>query len=166
VDAVTKTSVTLTVTQRIAEGLGRGGTSNSLKVLSYNAILGVIAFFSGGPIRQFCVFAIVVLVAHWFLAHTFFMAVLSIDIQRLEVRFLKPHANSFEEPNFHVLQLQELLNQNTSLMTPVAKQVPEVPSSSPDGFWKKFVIILESLLRGRATKNISLLLVRVFFFVR
>jgi len=44
-----------------------------------------MAVFSMGAVRQFCAFAIVVLVAHWFLAHTFFLAVLSIDIQRLEV---------------------------------------------------------------------------------
>jgi hypothetical protein len=87
VDAVGKTSVTLSVKQRIAEGLSRAGTSNTLKVVSYNAILGIISFFAVGAVRQFCIFAIVVLVAHWFLAHTFFMAVLSIDIARLEVRF-------------------------------------------------------------------------------
>lgn len=85
VDAVGRTSVTLSVKQRIAEGLSFAGTSNTLKVVSYNAILSIIAITSTGAIRQFCVFAIVVLVAHWFLAHTFFMAVLSIDIQRLEV---------------------------------------------------------------------------------
>jgi hypothetical protein len=84
VDAVTKTSITLSVKQRIAQGLSHAGTSNTLKVVSYNSILGVIAVFATGAIRQFCIFAIVVLVAHWFLAHTFFMAVLSIDIQRLE----------------------------------------------------------------------------------
>ena len=84
-DAVGKTSVTLSVKQRIAEGLSRAGTSNTLKVVAYNAILGVIAVFAVGAVRQFCIFAIVVLVAHWFLAHTFFMAVLSIDIARLEV---------------------------------------------------------------------------------
>ena len=72
--------------ERIAEGLGRAGTSNTLKLCSYNSVLGVIAFFSTGAIRQFCAFAIVVLVAHWFLVHTFFVTVLSIDIQRLEVR--------------------------------------------------------------------------------
>jgi hypothetical protein len=95
VDAVGKTSVTLSVKQRIAEGLSYGGTSNTLKVVSYNAILGVIAFFSAaGAVRQFCTFAIVVLVAHWFLAHTFFMAVLSIDVARLEVSWL--HVSSLE----------------------------------------------------------------------
>jgi hypothetical protein len=91
VDAVGKTSVTLSVKQRIAEGLSRAGTSNTLKVVSYNAILGIMAFFSVGAVRQFCAFAIVVLVAHWFLAHTFFIAVLSIDIARLEVSSLKWH---------------------------------------------------------------------------
>ena len=78
--------MTLAVKQRIAEGLSRAGTSNTLKVVSYNSILGVIAVFTVGAVRQFCIFAIVVLVAHWFLAHAFFMAVLSIDIARLEVR--------------------------------------------------------------------------------
>ena len=85
VDAVVHTSIALPVKMRIAEGLSRAGTSNTLKLISYNTVLGVIAFFSVGAIRQFCAFAIVVLVAHWFLVHTFFVTVLSIDIQRLEV---------------------------------------------------------------------------------
>jgi hypothetical protein len=86
VDSVVKTPITLSVKERIATGLSRAGTSNTLKVVSYNAILGIIAAFSTGAIRQFCAFAIVVLVAHWFLVHTFYIAVLSIDIARLEVR--------------------------------------------------------------------------------
>lgn len=70
--------------ERIAEGLSRAGLSNTLKVVGYNCVLGAIARLSTGAISQFCTFAVVVLVAHWFLAHTFFLAVLSIDIQRLE----------------------------------------------------------------------------------
>ena len=84
---MTKTPVTLSVKERVAEGLSRAGASNTLKVVSYNSILGTIAYLSSGAIRQFCTFALVVLVAHWFLAHTFFLAVLSIDIQRLEVSY-------------------------------------------------------------------------------
>ena len=87
-DAVVKTSITLPVKERIAQGLSRAGTSNTLKVVAYNALLGVLAVFSSGAIRQFCAFSIVVLVAHWFLVHTFFVTVVSIDIQRLEVRYL------------------------------------------------------------------------------
>lgn len=86
VDAVTSTSVSLSVKQRIGTGLAIAGTTNTLNTVAYNTILGVIAFFSSGAIRQFCSFAIVLLVAHWFLIHTFFIAVLSIDLQRLEVR--------------------------------------------------------------------------------
>lgn len=80
-----KTPISLPVRERIAIGLSRAGTSNTLKVVTYNSILGTIAALSSGPIREFCAFATVVLVAHWFLIHTFFVAVLSIDIQRLEV---------------------------------------------------------------------------------
>lgn len=86
-DAIYSTPITLPVKDRVAEGLSRAGTSNTLKCCAYNSILGVIAGFSDGAIRQFCAFAVVVLVAHWFLAHTFFVTVLSIDLQRLEVLF-------------------------------------------------------------------------------
>ncbi|KAI0303498.1 sterol-sensing domain of SREBP cleavage-activation-domain-containing protein [Multifurca ochricompacta] len=137
VEAVVKTSITLPVKQRIAEGLSRAGTSNSLKVLTYNIILGIIAFFARGATRQFCAFAIVVLVAHWFLVHTFFVAVLSIDLQRLE--------------------LEELLQQNASLTPPVQPAAPN-QAAQPSGRGRKLMTALQGLLRGRATKNISLLL--------
>ncbi|CAG7846063.1 SubName: Full=Related to Sterol regulatory element binding protein cleavage-activating protein {ECO:0000313/EMBL:CCA66870.1} [Serendipita indica DSM 11827] len=84
VDEVVSTSITLPVKERIALGLSEAGASNTLKVVTCNAALGIIAVFAPGAIRQFCVFALVVLVAHWFLVHTFFVAVLSIDLQRLE----------------------------------------------------------------------------------
>ena len=138
VEAVVKTSITLPVKERIAEGLSRAGTSNSLKVLTYNIILGVIAFFAQGATRQFCAFAVVVLVAHWFLVHTFFVAVLSIDLQRLE--------------------LEELLQQNASF-TPSVQPIAARQMAQPNGRGQKFMTTLQGLLRGRATKNISLLLV-------
>ncbi|KAF4614781.1 hypothetical protein D9613_003272 [Agrocybe pediades] len=139
VDAVGKTSVTLSVKQRIAEGLSRAGTSNTLKVVSYNAILGVIAVFSAGAVRQFCTFAIVVLVAHWFLAHTFFMAVLSIDIARLE--------------------LEELLRRDTTLAPSVPLSRKDSQNSKPPrSGWQKLIFTTQNLLKGRAATNISLLM--------
>ena len=143
VEAVVKTSITLPVKERIAEGLSRAGTSNSLKVLTYNVILGIIAFFARGATRQFCAFAVVVLVAHWFLVHTFFVAVLSIDLQRLE--------------------LEELLQQNASFTPPIQSVTPG-QIVQPDGRGRKVMTILRGLLRGRANKNISLLLVRARLF--
>lgn len=135
VDAVTRTSITLPVKERIAEGLSRAGTSNTLKVVSYNSILGVIAFFSAGAIRQFCTFAVVVLVAHWFLAHTFFLAVLSIDIQRLE--------------------LNQLLRQDPSLAPASIRDAsPEKNVSN----WQRATLNAKESLKGRALTNISLLL--------
>ncbi|KAH7890008.1 sterol-sensing domain of SREBP cleavage-activation-domain-containing protein [Phlebopus sp. FC_14] len=138
VDAVTKTSVTLPVKERIAEGLSRAGTSNTLKVVSYNCVLGILAHYSAGAIRQFCTFAVVVLVAHWFLAHTFFLAVLSIDIQRLE--------------------LDELLRQNPSLTPSVGAPQSDSTTLKSASWWKWMTYRAKDLLRGRATKNISLFL--------
>ncbi|TFK46406.1 hypothetical protein OE88DRAFT_1811922 [Heliocybe sulcata] len=137
VDAVAKTSIALPVKERIAEALSKAGTSNTLKSITYNAILGVIAFFAHGVIRQFCAFAVVVLVAHWFLVHTFFLTVLSIDIQRLE--------------------LDELLRQGSGLAPSEA-----IPSARPvmhaTTRWRKRVLAANNILRGRATKNLSLVL--------
>lgn len=84
-DDVVSTSIHLPVKERIAAGMSEAGASNTLKVVTCNSVLGIIAVFAPGAIRQFCIFAVVVLVAHWFLVHTFFVAVLSIDLQRLEV---------------------------------------------------------------------------------
>jgi hypothetical protein len=153
VDAVTRTSITLPVKQRIALGLSHAGTSNTLKVVSYNSIIGTIAFVAGnagaGAITQFCVFAIVVLVAHWFLAHTFFLAVLSIDIQRLE--------------------LDELLRQNASLAPPPSGVMDGDSSAALQGSdasesrWQKFIRAKRGFFRRRVTKDISLVLVSFYF---
>ncbi|TDL27651.1 hypothetical protein BD410DRAFT_782783 [Rickenella mellea] len=139
IDEVVKTPITLPVKERIGVGLSRAGTSNTLKVVSYNATLGVIGFFARGAIRQFCVFAIVVLVAHWFLIHTFFVAVLSIDIQRLE--------------------LDELLRQGATLSPTLGnKEKEDKPPSKPHTKSGVLVSAFENKLRGRITKNVSLLL--------
>ncbi|KAH8100256.1 sterol regulatory element binding protein cleavage-activating protein [Cristinia sonorae] len=134
IDAVVHTSVALPVKMRIAEGLSRAGTSNTLKLISYNTVLGVIAFFSVGAIRQFCAFAIVVLVAHWFLIHTFFVTVLSIDIQRLE--------------------LDELLRQGTGLTPTTAAPGLGVPPKSA----KSKLARTAHVFNGRVLKNLSLFL--------
>jgi WD40 repeat protein len=85
-----------------------------------------------------------VLVAHWFLVHTFFVAVLSVDLQRLE--------------------LEELLQQNASFAPTVQPVVP-VQTAQSNGRGPKVIAALQGLLRGRATKNISLLLVRTRSFM-
>ena len=161
-DAVGKTSVTLSVKQRIAEGLSRAGTSNTLKVVSYNAILGIISFFTVGAVRQFCVFAIVVLVAHWFLAHTFFIAVLSIDIARLEVRhYINIKVSGLNPTFFFGHQLEELLRHDTSLV-PSVLTVPKDRQNSkqPRSRWQELIVATKTLLKGRAATNTSLLMVR------
>ncbi|KAI0792811.1 sterol-sensing domain of SREBP cleavage-activation-domain-containing protein [Abortiporus biennis] len=135
VDAVVKTSIALPVKLRIAEGLSRAGTSNSLKLIFYNTVLGVIAGFSTGAIQQFCAFAIVVLVAHWFLIHTFFVTVLSIDIQRLE--------------------LDELLRQGSHLAPSAPVGTIKESTKQPRS---KLGTVVQHITRGRAAKNISLML--------
>ncbi|KAH9915783.1 sterol-sensing domain of SREBP cleavage-activation-domain-containing protein [Epithele typhae] len=129
VDAVVKTSISLPVKERIAQGLSYAGTSNTLKVVSYNAVLGVIAVFSTGAIRQFCAFSIVVLVAHWFLVHTFFVTV-----------------------------LDELLRQNANLTPSVIadprKSTASLKKTKLGSTWDR----LQDAMHGRPAKNISFFL--------
>jgi hypothetical protein len=157
VDAVTRTSITLPVKERIAEGLSRAGLSNTLKVLSYNSILGVIAFLSAGTIRQFCTFAVVVLVAHWFLAHTFFLAVLSIDIQRLEVSSLELVYLGW--CSSRRVQLNQLLRQDPSLAPATSASTREALLEKNTSNWQRATLNAKESLKGRALTNISLLLV-------
>ncbi|KAF9821625.1 hypothetical protein IEO21_00471 [Rhodonia placenta] len=138
VDAVLKTPVTVPVKERIAQGLSQAGTSNTLKVVSYNAVLGVIAFFSTGAIRQFCAFSIVVLVAHWFLVHTFFVTVLSIDIQRLE--------------------LDELLRQDSLGPSDSSKPATATKVLPPPRTWSQAITATQNAIKGRPAKNISFFL--------
>ncbi|KAH7107255.1 sterol-sensing domain of SREBP cleavage-activation-domain-containing protein [Auriculariales sp. MPI-PUGE-AT-0066] len=137
VNAIGQTPVTMPVKERIALGVSHAGTSNTLKVITYNAVLGSLAVFVGhGAIRQFCVFAIVVLVAHWFLVHTLFLTVLSIDLQRLE--------------------LSEVLSQDPGLSPSSLDKgrrgnaIPKRTSGTE---------IVQRLVKSRATKDSSLLLI-------
>ncbi|KIY48308.1 hypothetical protein FISHEDRAFT_73871 [Fistulina hepatica ATCC 64428] len=147
VDTVTKTNVALPVRERLAQGLSRAGTSNTLKLITYNSILGVIAGTSDdGVIRQFTTFAIVVLVAHWFLAHTFFATVLSIDMSRLELQeMLSLRQDGLDSDH------------NTKRANPIRGEDKRDPSD-PFLYLDEIGRVVERFLHGRATKNFSLML--------
>ncbi|KAJ1033056.1 hypothetical protein NDA16_000335 [Ustilago loliicola] len=84
--AIVNTPLSLTVSSRIAHGLGKVGVPITFTTLADILLLVIIAFFIGvRAVREFCIFAIFSLVMDWFLQMTFFITVLSIDMQRLEL---------------------------------------------------------------------------------
>ncbi|PWZ02355.1 hypothetical protein BCV70DRAFT_157681 [Testicularia cyperi] len=84
--AIIDTPISLPVSSRIALGLSKTGVSITLTTLADILLLLVIAIFIGvRAVREFCVFAIFSLMMDWFLQMTFFVTVLSIDMQRLEL---------------------------------------------------------------------------------
>lgn len=118
--------------------------------MASNAVLGVIAFFAVGAVRQFCAFAIVVLTAHWFLAHTFFIAVLSIDIARLEVRLTSDEVCvqrlivSFSLKSYCVMTLASRLRLSNPRKIPLSNLVPSSIGCSrvehlPTAVWSWYV---------------------------
>ncbi|KZO95729.1 hypothetical protein CALVIDRAFT_150205 [Calocera viscosa TUFC12733] len=86
--SLNSTPLTLPVKERVGIAMSQAGTANTMELIAYNALLGTIACFTVGAVRQFCVFGIVVLIVHWFMIHTFWITVLSIDAQRLELEEL------------------------------------------------------------------------------
>ncbi|KAL1411339.1 hypothetical protein Q8F55_002290 [Vanrija albida] len=71
---------------RIGIGLSKVGSTIALTSLTDLALLGIVWLCVHlRPVREFCVFASVVIVTDWFMLNTFFLTVLSIDAQRLEL---------------------------------------------------------------------------------
>ncbi|PWN47937.1 hypothetical protein IE53DRAFT_371037 [Violaceomyces palustris] len=84
--AVVDTPLSLTVSSRMAYGLSKAGGPITVTVLSDILLLIVIAWLIGvRAVREFCAFAIVSLVMDYFMQMTFFVTILSIDMQRLEL---------------------------------------------------------------------------------
>jgi Sterol-sensing domain of SREBP cleavage-activation len=86
-NALVSTPVELPVSTRMAQGLASVGVPVTLTVISDIVLIGFIA--SATPVaavREFCIFAIFLLITDWSMQMSFFATVLSIDMQRLEVR--------------------------------------------------------------------------------
>ncbi|KAE8234791.1 hypothetical protein CF326_g172 [Tilletia indica] len=84
--AIVDTPVDLPVTSRVAIGLSQAGIPILITVLSDVLLLGTLAFFvTVRAVHEFCIFAICSLVIDYFMQMTFFVTVLSIDLQRLEL---------------------------------------------------------------------------------
>uniref|UniRef100_V5EU67 SSD domain-containing protein n=1 Tax=Kalmanozyma brasiliensis (strain GHG001) TaxID=1365824 RepID=V5EU67_KALBG len=84
--AIVDTPLSLPVSSRIAHGLGKVGLPITLTTLADIVLLLVIALFIGvRAVREFCIFAVFSLVMDWFLQMSFFVTILSIDMQRLEL---------------------------------------------------------------------------------
>jgi hypothetical protein len=84
--AVFSVPFTYSVPVRIGIALSRVGSTISIVSFSDLVLLGLVwLLVKIPPVREFCVFAAVLIVTDWFMLHTFFLTVLSIDAQRLEL---------------------------------------------------------------------------------
>ena len=83
---ITNTPLSLTVHTRIALGLSQLAEPITLTVLSDLVILALVCAAVRVPsVTQFCAFVMCTLVVDYFMQMTFFVTVLSIDMQRLEL---------------------------------------------------------------------------------
>ncbi|KAK9447948.1 sterol-sensing domain of SREBP cleavage-activation-domain-containing protein [Limtongia smithiae] len=88
VNALTYTKPEQPATVRIGTAFGKVGFLSSVSYLSNILLLTIAVFIATAPVRQFCMFVIVALVIDYFLHTTYFLAVLSIDVRRLELEDL------------------------------------------------------------------------------
>lgn len=101
--AIVDTPLSLTVSSRIAHGLGKVGVPITLTTLADILLLLVIALFiEVRAVREFCIFAIFSLIMDWFLQMTFFVTVLSIDMQRLELADLLTQGTRLSRKQEHL----------------------------------------------------------------
>ncbi|EIW66542.1 hypothetical protein M231_02275 [Tremella mesenterica] len=84
--AVFSVPFTYTVSERMGLALSKVGVRIALTSLQDLILMGLTwLLVDVQPVREFCVFAAVVVITDWFMLHTFFLTVLSIDAQRLEL---------------------------------------------------------------------------------
>ncbi|KAF8252243.1 hypothetical protein K440DRAFT_651426 [Wilcoxina mikolae CBS 423.85] len=86
INAVFATPAEQPTTQRISGALGEVGFISFVAVATDLAMLAVIARVSVPAVREFCLFAGVALLVDFILHMTFFLAVLSVDVRRLELQ--------------------------------------------------------------------------------
>ncbi|ORY27431.1 sterol-sensing domain of SREBP cleavage-activation-domain-containing protein [Naematelia encephala] len=135
--AVFSVPFTYSVPVRIGLALSKVGTTITITSLTDLLVLGVVWLCIGlAPVREFCLFAAVVIITDWFMLHTFFLTVLSIDAQRLE--------------------LADVLSSTGGVTTPAVQEDSDAEKERyPKGFsW-------ERLLRARTAKSGSLLVLLV-----
>lgn len=86
INAVLSTPAEQPTTARIATALGEVGFLSTVAVATDLALLCIIGHFSVPAVREFCTFAGVALIMDFFLHLTYFLAVLSVDVRRLELQ--------------------------------------------------------------------------------
>lgn len=138
--AVFAVPFTYSVPVRIGIGLSKVGTTIALTSLIDLTLLGLVWLCVHlPPVREFCVFAAVVIFTDWFMLNTFFLTVLSIDAQRLE--------------------LADVLSSNGALASNEAKRREE--DEARHRRTKSTRFSWRSVLRARTVKSGSLILLLV-----
>lgn len=86
INAVLATPPEQPVPSRVATALGEVGFISFVATATNLTVLIIIGAASVPAIREFCIFACVALIMDYFLHMTFFLAVLSVDVRRLELQ--------------------------------------------------------------------------------
>lgn len=86
INAVLATPAEQPTTTRIATALGEVGFLSTVAVATDLVLLCIIGHFSVPAVREFCTFAGVALIMDFILHLTYFLAVLSVDVRRLELQ--------------------------------------------------------------------------------
>ncbi|KAI3492760.1 hypothetical protein L1887_42557 [Cichorium endivia] len=164
--AIIDTPLSLTVSSRIAHGLGKVGVPITLTTLADILLLLVIAFFIGvRAVREFCIFAIFSLMMDWFLQMTFFVTVLSIDMQRLELADLLTQGTRLTRKQDSALQMSD----GSTTQDSAGSIDQATGDDQPDGTLRKqvrstniVVTLLSQLWKARSARTASLTLILVY----
>ena len=85
-NAVTSTSMELDVKERVGKGLEKVGASMTKTLFTSLVLLFLCS--SIDLVQEFCIFVSVAMIIDYLLQMSFFITTLSIDLRRLEVKYL------------------------------------------------------------------------------
>ncbi|CAG8652734.1 5543_t:CDS:2, partial [Scutellospora calospora] len=102
INAVPAITTQLNVKKRIAEGLEKVGYTMTKILISWFLVLMIFSVTNINSIQEFCIFTSIAMIIDFMLQMSFFIAVLSIDLERLALEISNLYNNRISNPDDNI----------------------------------------------------------------
>ncbi|KAF0485260.1 WD40 repeat-like protein [Gigaspora margarita] len=109
-NAVTTIPMQLNVEERVAKGLEKVGYTITKMLISWILVLLIFSVTNIDSIQEFCIFTSIAMIIDYMLQITFFIAVLSIDLQWFALETICTYCNDNENTNKNVIPSSKTAN--------------------------------------------------------
>lgn len=166
-NAIISTPISLTVSSRVATGLGKVGVPIAVTVFSDVLLMSVIAaLVDVRAVREFCIFAIFALLVDFVMQMTMYTTVLTIDMQRLELAdllsqdYAPQEQITLEDEDSH----SEIGPDFVGELSPVDEKEPQWLGSDETNRSTFIKVSCRAAWRARTARTVSLSLLLALLF--